>query len=132
MSEQETGADAPPKIEPGHEAAEAANLADHHRAPPGKEAEAAQDVAASPPPVIPAGAANVKADTKRIYQPCPCGTVPEQLFLEVNQDSKVGRVTCGNCGAWGVDFLRGHEREQEPMLDKAQAAWDAAPRPSEV
>ena len=79
--------------------------------------------------VIPPGRAEVKADTKRIYQPCPCGAVPEQLVLEVNQESKVGRATCGNCGVWGVDFLRGLAREQEPILDKAQAAWDAAPRP---
>ena len=84
---------------------------------------------AKPAVVIPEGRADITGK-KRIYTPCPCGAVPEQLLLEVNQESKVGRVTCGTCGVWGLDFLRGHEREQEGILDKAQASWDAAPRSS--
>jgi hypothetical protein len=85
---------------------------------------------APPIPPAPLGKAETKADAKRIYVACPCGEVPEQLILEVNQESKVGRASCGACGTWGVDFLRGVAREPEAILDKAQAAWDAAPRPS--
>lgn len=104
MSEENNGADAPP-------------------------ATATPETKLPPAIVTGKGREEVKAD-KRIYLPCPCGAIPEQLLLEVNQESKVGRVTCGNCGSWGVDFLRGHAREQEDILDKGQAAWDAAPRPS--
>ena len=68
---------------------------------------------------------------QRKFAPCPCGKVPDKLILEVDQNSKVGRANCP-CGEWGVDFLRGVESEPERILDKAHAAWDAAPRaPSE-
>lgn len=65
---------------------------------------------------------------KRVFKACPCGQVPERLLLEINRDSKVGRATCGTCGTWGLEFLRGHEEDPERILDKAQAAWDAGPR----
>ena len=64
----------------------------------------------------------------RQYRVCPCGKTPTQLILEVSQEGKVGRATADCCGIWGVDFLRGYAREPEAILDKAQAAWDAAPR----
>lgn len=65
---------------------------------------------------------------KRIFQPCPCGAVPEVLMLEVDRNAKVAHASCGTCGTWGVDFLRGLSQEPEDILDKAQLAWDAAPR----
>lgn len=72
-----------------------------------------------------------EAPTKRQFAPCPCGKVPEQLMLEIDERNKLGRASCP-CGAWGVEFLRGFEKEPEKILDKAQQAWDSAPRPSEV
>lgn len=69
------------------------------------------------------------AAKERTYKPCPCGKVPEQLIIEIPQQGKLGRAVCGICGEWGVDFLRGMTQDPESILDKAQAAWDAAPRP---
>lgn len=70
----------------------------------------------------------VSEPKQRTYQRCPCGVVPEQLMLEVDRNAKVARASCGTCGTWGVDFLRGLSTEPEQILDKAQLAWDAAPR----
>jgi hypothetical protein len=67
-------------------------------------------------------------EPKRIYAQCPCGAIPEQLVLEVPQQGKIGRASCATCGTWGVEFLRGVSQEPEMILDKAHAAWDAAPR----
>lgn len=65
---------------------------------------------------------------KRLFVACPCGKIPEKLILEMNQESKVARAVGGCCGSWAIEFLRGFETEPEAILDKAHAAWDAAPR----
>ncbi len=82
------------------------------------------------PTAAPAAPEAPEAPPKRVYQPCPCGKVPEQLMLEVNEQNKLGRALCP-CGVWGLEFLRGFEKDPEKILDKAQQAWDSAPRPSE-
>jgi len=69
------------------------------------------------------------APPKRIFKACFCGAVPEGLILEMNKESKIGKATCGTCCTWGLDFLRGIEHDPEKIMDKAQAAWDAGPRP---
>ena len=69
-----------------------------------------------------------EAEPKRLFAPCPCGNTPERLLLEVSEQSKVGKAMGDCCGMWGVEFLRGVETEPEKILDKAHAAWDAAPR----
>jgi hypothetical protein len=79
-----------------------------------------------------ASGAKQEQPEKREFKACPCGVVPEQLLLEVPQQGKVGRATCGTCGVWGMDFLRGHTQDPEAILDKAHAAWDSAPRASAV
>jgi hypothetical protein len=87
-------------------------------------AEAAAAAAATPvePEAPPA------TEVPRAYQDCPCGATPERLVIEISEQNKVGRASCSACGTWGVEFLRGHTMEQEAILDKAHAAWDAAPR----
>lgn len=79
---------------------------------------------------LPQGTALPEAPPERVYAPCPCGQVPEQLIIEIPQQGKIGRASCGTCGTWGVEFLRGVTSENEVILDKAQAAWDSAPRGS--
>jgi hypothetical protein len=68
-------------------------------------------------------------EPKRIFKQCPCGKVPEKLVLEVDQQSKLGRAMGDCCATWAVEFLRGQTTDPEQILDKAHAAWDAAPRP---
>lgn len=80
------------------------------------------------PSIADAAAAAIVEPEKRTYAPCPCGQVPEQLIIEIPQQGKIGRASCGTCGAWGIEFLRGVTQDNEVILDKAHAAWDSAPR----
>lgn len=101
-------------------------LSEEQNAAPVAETPAAP---AAQPDVPPTSDAEPVVETeKRVYLPCPDGSIPEKLIIEVNQDSKIGRVSGDSCPDWGVDFLRGNTVDQEKILDKAQAAWNAAPR----
>lgn len=60
--------------------------------------------------------------------PCPCGTPNVNLILDMAQNSKVGRASCGACGIWGVDFLAPRTQDQDLVGKAAAKAWNEAPR----
>jgi len=66
--------------------------------------------------------------TDRIFEPCPCGAVPEKLMLQVSEKSKLGFASGSCCDDWKIEFLRGNATDPEVILDKAQLAWDSARR----
>lgn len=61
--------------------------------------------------------------------PCACGQPMEKLTLDTSGNNKVGRVVCGQCGIWGVEFLIPRTDQQEVVGKAATKAWNEAPRP---
>lgn len=62
--------------------------------------------------------------------PCPCGAQNVNLMLELDANSKIGRASCGSCGAWGIDFLAPRTQDKELVGRAAAKAWNEAPRPA--
>lgn len=61
--------------------------------------------------------------------PCPDGSVPENLLLEMNRNNpKVGIARGDSCPDWGVEFLIVNPNDQERLVRDAAAAWNNAPR----
>ena len=81
------------------------------------------------PTAPPAEQPAAEAPPKRVYSPCPDGSIPEKLMLELDQNSKIARCAGDTCPEWQIEFLRGNETDPEKILEKAHAAWEAAPRP---
>lgn len=74
-------------------------------------------------------ALDVTAPPKIELLPCACGAPEVNLVIDApRQGEKVGRVSCSDCGAWGVDFLVPRTQDQELIGKKAAQAWNEAPR----
>ena len=64
-------------------------------------------------------------------KPCPCGVVPEKLFVSQGDTYRWARASAGCCGVWEIEFRR-PSRALELDGPEVQAAaiieWNAAPR----
>ena len=59
---------------------------------------------------------------------CPCGNTAGDIVISAEPNQQVGRVSCGTCGAWGVDFLIPRVKDQNAVGAAASKAWSEAPR----
>lgn len=60
--------------------------------------------------------------------PCPCGTVPENLLIEMPDRAKYGRAMGDCCGDWSIEFKNGYTQDPEKTTARAREAWNDAPR----
>jgi hypothetical protein len=71
---------------------------------------------------------NKKPPEKPAYARCACGEVPAELAINLPPGSKYGHVAGNCCGDWMLEFKAGYPKDNEALLAKAVAAWNAAPR----
>jgi hypothetical protein len=64
----------------------------------------------------------------RQLQPCPCGTIPENLVIEVRERAKYGLVSGSCCSEWHVEFRNGYTDDNALTTSRAADAWNQAPR----
>lgn len=69
----------------------------------------------------------MQAPTK-IRKICPCGEAPTDLMIHVPQGSKYGIVSGNCCGTWNIEFKAGFPKDNQDLAQKAEQAWDEAPR----
>jgi len=90
------------------------------------EQPAGQDAAEVAPEILEALA---KAQPNKVeLRPCGCGAAEPNVMIDVPNGAKIGRVTCGTCGVWGVDFLAPRTQDQNVTGAAAAKAWNEAPR----
>ena len=65
-------------------------------------------------------------------EPCPCGKQPMMLMLELDRDKKRGHVFGDCCSEWMVEFNNNYNVDKDKMAERAKAAWNRAPRPSQI
>jgi hypothetical protein len=64
---------------------------------------------------------------------CPCGKVPNSLFVtDANQGGKYANVNGDCCGEWTIEFRTGYSKVgSDDCMSVAVAAWNDAPRAKE-
>lgn len=59
-------------------------------------------------------------------KPCPCGSIPEELFVQATGSSKYLQCSTDCCGSWSVEFKAvGYcLPESEQAMELAIKAWN--------
>ncbi len=69
-----------------------------------------------------------------VIKPCPCGRIPDQLYIAPGNSSKYALVSGCCCREWIVEFrinsfrLNSLDIESDEAMELAIAAWNSAPR----
>ena len=59
---------------------------------------------------------------------CPCGEVPDRLYVEEGPTAKWSFVVGSCCGAWYFEFRTHYLTDRKTLLELATDAWNDAPR----